>query len=183
MTTSSREASEASCTASCQSCPERYMSRGEPNHTKRVRANTGARRGSRPDQEQEQQQHDPSRDEIAFARDGFTERANNSQCVLAALPIDGPNDRGVGDVLSEEREVRAIVVKFGREPGLGAIWASLLCVRCPGRCTRSATRMRAVAAGAVAQVVWAACPESRSGRRHRVLIHWAWRTPSADGPS
>ena len=35
-----------------------------------------------------------------------------------------PNDRVAGDVVSEERlEVRAFVVKFGHEPGLGAVWA------------------------------------------------------------
>ena len=50
-----------------------------------------------------------------------------------------PNDRCVRDVLSEEGgKVRAIVVKFGRERGKSAIWASLLFVRkadrqgCPG---------------------------------------------------
>ena len=68
-------------------------------------------------------ENDLSRDEIAFARDGFTERAQRSMCA---------DHRGVGDILSEEGwEVWAVVVKFGRAPGLGAAR-----LKCPGRCTR-----------------------------------------------
>ena len=71
-----------------------------------------------------------SRHEVAFARDEFIERAQNGQHVLVFSPIGAPNDRGVGDVLSEEGwEVRDIVVKFGYEPGSGAVWAGLLGVR------------------------------------------------------
>ena len=68
-------------------------------------------------------EHDLSRDEIAFARDRFSERAQNGQCVLVGSPTGAPN---VGDVLSEEgSKVRAVMVTFGRKPGLGAVWAGL----------------------------------------------------------
>ena len=49
-------------------------------------------------------EHDFRRDEIAFARDGFAERAQNGQRVSVGSPIGAPDDRSVGgDVLSEER--------------------------------------------------------------------------------
>ena len=42
------------------------------------------------------------RDKVAFARDGFTERAQNSQRLSTRSPTGTPHDRGVGDVLAEE---------------------------------------------------------------------------------
>ena len=75
-------------------------------------------------------EHDLSRDEVAFARDGSTERAQHGQSVLVESHIGAPNDRGVGDVLKEERgEVWAVVVEFGLQPELRAVQASLLGVR------------------------------------------------------
>ena len=71
--------------------------------------------------------HDLSRDEVAFARDGFAERAQ-SQRVLVGSPIGTPNNRlSVGDVLTEEGgKMWAIAVELGSKPGSGAVWAGLL---------------------------------------------------------
>ena len=65
---------------------------------------------------------DFSRGIVAFARDGFTERAQNGQRV----GVGTPHDRGVRDVLTEEgSQVGATVFEFGLHPGLGAVGASL----------------------------------------------------------
>ena len=70
------------------------------------------------------------RGKVAFARDGFTERAQNGQRVLVRSPIGTPHDRGVGNVLAKEgSQVGAIVVQFGLHPGLGAVGAGLQGVR------------------------------------------------------
>ena len=87
-------------------------------------------------------EHHLSRDEIAFARDGFTGRAQNGQSVLVRSPTGAPDDRGVGDVLSEEGgKVWAVVGKFGLEPGLRAFWATLLSVRRAGRDVQGSARV------------------------------------------
>ena len=46
--------------------------------------------------------HDLSQDEVALARDGFSENAHNCQRVLVGSPMGTPNKRGVGDVLTDE---------------------------------------------------------------------------------
>ena len=62
---------------------------------------------------------------VAFARDGFAERAQNGQRVRVRSPIGTPHDRGVGDVLAEKgSQMGAIVFEFGLHPGLGAVGAS-----------------------------------------------------------
>ena len=71
-------------------------------------------------------ENDFSRGNVAFARDGFAERAQNGQRVRVRSPRGTPHDRGVGDVLTEEgSKVGAIVFEFGLHPGLGAVGASL----------------------------------------------------------
>ena len=73
---------------------------------------------------------DFSRGDVAFARDGFAERAQNGQRVGVRSPIGAPHDRGVGDVLAKKSsQVRAIVLEFGLDPGLSAINNSLRGVR------------------------------------------------------
>ena len=47
-------------------------------------------------------ENDFSRGNVASARDGFAERAQNGQRVRVRSPIGTPHDRGVGDVLTEE---------------------------------------------------------------------------------
>ena len=70
------------------------------------------------------------RDKVAFQRDGFAERAQNSQRVSMRSPIGTPHDRGVGNVLAEEGgKVWAIVGEFGLVSGLRAVGTSLLSVR------------------------------------------------------
>ena len=70
-------------------------------------------------------ENDFSRGNVAFARDGFAERAQNGQRVRVRSPIGTPHDRGVGDVLTEEgSQVGAIVFQFGLHPGLRAVGAS-----------------------------------------------------------
>ena len=67
-------------------------------------------------------ENDFSRGNVAFARDGFAERAQNGQRVLVRSPIGTPHDRGVGDVLTKEgSQVGAIVFQFGLHPGLSAV--------------------------------------------------------------
>ena len=73
-------------------------------------------------------ENDFGRGKVAFARDGFTERAQNGQRVLERSPIGTPHDRGVGNVL-EGSQVGARVVQFGLHPGLGAVGAGLQGVR------------------------------------------------------
>ena len=71
-------------------------------------------------------ENDFSRGNVAFARDGFAERAQNGQCVGVRSPIGTPHDRGVGDVLTKKgSQVGAIVCQFGLHPGMCAISASL----------------------------------------------------------
>ena len=73
---------------------------------------------------------DFSRGDVAFARDGFAERAQNGQRVRVTSPIGTPHNRGVGDVLAKKgSQVGAIVFKFGLHPGLSAVSASLGGVR------------------------------------------------------
>ena len=45
---------------------------------------------------------DFGRGNVAFARDGFAEKAQNGQRVRVRSPIGTPHDRGVGDVLAKE---------------------------------------------------------------------------------
>ena len=73
---------------------------------------------------------DISRSNVAFARDGFAERAQNGQRVGVRSPIGTPHDRGVGDILTKKSsQVRTIVFKFGLDPGLRAVNTSLRGVR------------------------------------------------------
>ena len=70
------------------------------------------------------------RGNVAFARDGFAERAQNGQRVGVRSPVGAPNDWGVGDVLAKESsQVRAVTLQLGRHPGLRAVSASLQSVR------------------------------------------------------
>ena len=62
-------------------------------------------------------ENDFSRGDIAFARDGFAERAQNGQRVRVRSPIGTPHDHGVGDVLTEEgSQVGAVVFQLGLHP-------------------------------------------------------------------
>ena len=71
-------------------------------------------------------ENDFSRGNVAFARDGFTERAQNGQRVGVRSPIGAPHDRRKGDVLPKEgSQVGAIVFQLGPHPGLCAVGASL----------------------------------------------------------
>ena len=45
---------------------------------------------------------DFSRGDVAFARDGFTERAQNGQRVSVRSPVGTPHDRDVRHVVTEE---------------------------------------------------------------------------------
>ena len=73
---------------------------------------------------------DFGRGNVAFARDGFAERAQNGQRVGVRSPVGTPNDWGVGDVLAKESsQVRAVTLQLGRHPGLRAVSASLQSVR------------------------------------------------------
>ena len=47
-------------------------------------------------------ENDFSRGNVAFARDGFAERAQNGQRVGVRSSIGTPHDRGVGDVLAKK---------------------------------------------------------------------------------
>ena len=59
-------------------------------------------------------ENDFSRGDVAFARDGFAERAQNGQRVRVRSPIGTPHNRGVGDVLAKKgSQVGAIVFEFG----------------------------------------------------------------------
>ena len=70
------------------------------------------------------------RDKVAFARDGFTERAQKSKHVSMRSPMGTPHNRGVGSVLAEERgKVWAMVGEFGLLSGLQSVGTSLLSVR------------------------------------------------------
>ena len=47
-------------------------------------------------------ENDFSRGDVAFARDGFAERAQNGQRVGVRSPIGTPHNRGVGDILAKK---------------------------------------------------------------------------------
>ena len=69
------------------------------------------------------------RDKVTFARNGFAERAQNSQRVSVRSPTGTPHDRCVGNVLTEEGgKVWARVREFGLMSGLRAVGASMLSV-------------------------------------------------------
>ena len=71
-------------------------------------------------------ENDFTRSNVAFARAGFAERAQNGQRVGRRSPIGAPHDRGVGDVLTEEGgQVGAVMCQLGLHPGLIAVSASL----------------------------------------------------------
>ena len=72
---------------------------------------------------------DFGRGNVAFARDGFAERAQNGQRVGVRSPVGAPNDWGVGDLAKESSQVRAVTLQLGRHPGLCAVSASLQSVR------------------------------------------------------
>ena len=73
---------------------------------------------------------DFGRGNVAFARYGFAERAQNGQRVGVRSPIGAPDDWGVGDVLAKESsQVGAVTFHLGRHPGLRAVSASLQGVR------------------------------------------------------
>ena len=71
-----------------------------------------------------------SRSNVAFARNGFAERAQNGQRVGVRSPVGAPDNWGVGDVLAEKSgQVLSIMLKFGLDPGLSAVNTSLRGVR------------------------------------------------------
>ena len=71
-----------------------------------------------------------SRSNVAFARNGFAERAQNGQRVGMRSPVGAPDNWGIRDVLAEKSvQVGSIVLKFGLDPGLSAINTSLGGVR------------------------------------------------------
>ena len=71
-----------------------------------------------------------SRSDVAFARDGFAERAQNGQRVGVRSPVGAPDDWGIRDVLAKKSgQVEAIMPKFGLDPGLSAVNTSLGGVR------------------------------------------------------
>ena len=90
-------------------------------------------------------ENDFSRGNVAFARDGFAERAQNGQRVRVRSPIGTPQDRGVGDVLTEEgSQVGGHSVRVWPPPWTGCSrcqpprragsrWTRpMRCRRCPG---------------------------------------------------
>ena len=71
-----------------------------------------------------------SRSNVAFARYGFAERAQNGQRVGMRSPVGAPDNWGVRDVLAEKSvQMGSIVLKFGLDPGLSAVNTSLRGVR------------------------------------------------------
>ena len=71
-----------------------------------------------------------SRSNVAFARNGFAERAQNGQRVGVRSPVGAPDNWGVRDILAEKSgQVGSIVLKFGLDPGLSAVNTSLGGVR------------------------------------------------------
>ena len=77
---------------------------------------------------------DFGRGNVAFARDGFAERAQNGQRVRVRSPIGTPHDRGVGDVLAKEgSQVGAVVFQCQPPERAESRWTRrALCRRCPG---------------------------------------------------
>ena len=73
---------------------------------------------------------DLSRGDVAFARDGFAERAQNGQRVGVRSPIGTPHNWSVGNVLAMKScQVRVIVLEFGLHSGLSTIDTGLRGVR------------------------------------------------------
>ena len=67
-----------------------------------------------------------SRSNVAFARNGFAERAQNGQRVGVRSPVGAPDNWGIRDVLAKKGgQVGAIMLKFGLDPGLSAVNTSL----------------------------------------------------------
>ena len=201
MTTSSRDAGEASCTASCRSCSERAMSHTCDMRRTRKTAESGHRRTpqrqhgqreaetpahQRPESHRRARAWGPgqrprvriqsfwkgrkwptcpnlpgaafpdfrggagveflvdhfSGDKVAFARNGFAERAKNGQRVSVTSPTGPADDRGVGNVLAERsRDVWAVIGKFGLTPRLCAVRAGPLSVRRADRDAESGARV------------------------------------------
>ena len=70
------------------------------------------------------------RGDVAFARNGFAEGAQNGQRVGVRSPVGAPDNWAVRDVLTKERvEVGPIVLEFGLNPGQCAVSTSLASVR------------------------------------------------------
>ena len=70
------------------------------------------------------------RGDVAFARNGFAEGAQNGQRVRVRSPVGAPDNWAVRDVLTKERvQVGPIVLVFGLNPGKGAVSTSLTSVR------------------------------------------------------
>ena len=66
------------------------------------------------------------RSNVAFARNGFAERAQNGQRVGMRSPVGAPDNWGIRDVLAKKRvQMGSIVLKFGLDPGLSAVNTSL----------------------------------------------------------
>ena len=72
---------------------------------------------------------DLSGEQVAIARDEFTERAQNGQRALVESSIGTPNNRGVGDLTEEVGKMWAIAVELGGLFGRCAVWACLRGVR------------------------------------------------------
>ena len=63
---------------------------------------------------------DLGRSDVAFARNGFAERAQNGQRVGVRSPVGAPDNWGVRDVLAKKGgQVGAIMLKFGLDPWTG----------------------------------------------------------------
>ena len=70
------------------------------------------------------------RGDVAFARNGFAEGAQNGQRVGMRSPVGAPDNWAVRDVLTKERvQMGPIVLVFGLNPGQGAVSTSLTRVR------------------------------------------------------
>ena len=70
------------------------------------------------------------RSDVAFARNGFAEGAQNGQRVGMRSPVGAPDNWAVRDVLTKERvQMGPIVLMFGLNPGQGAVSTSLTRVR------------------------------------------------------
>ena len=73
---------------------------------------------------------DLGRSDVAFARNGFAERAQNGRRVGVRSPVGAPDNRGVRDILAKMGgQVGAIMLKFGLDPGLIAVNTGLGGVR------------------------------------------------------
>ena len=66
------------------------------------------------------------RSDVAFARNGFAEGAQNGQRVGMRSPVGAPDNWAVRDVLTKERvQMGPIVLMFGLDPRLSAVSTSL----------------------------------------------------------